>query len=98
MSYSIRFDASTKNEAKAKVAVEFDAIVEQQPNHAKDRALAIANANAAIDLLADDDSQDISVDVYGSLMWVTDPDKVTGVTIHASAWHLPPRVAPSGAE
>jgi hypothetical protein len=85
MSYSFGVNASTKDEAKAKVTQEFEAIVLQQPNHSKDEAQALANASEAIDLLRDDETQDIRVECYGSLMWSTDPEQITGVTLHAYA-------------
>ncbi|MET4190686.1 MULTISPECIES: hypothetical protein [unclassified Bradyrhizobium] len=52
MSYSFNVKAASKDEAKAVVAAEFDKVVSQQPIHARDKAAALANANAVIDLLA----------------------------------------------
>jgi hypothetical protein len=83
MSYSFSVTASTKDEAKAKAAQEFDAVIAIQPYHAKDAAYALANVGAVIDLMRDDDTQDIRVECWGSLMWSTDPDEITGVTLHA---------------
>lgn len=85
MSYSFSFTVPTKDEAKAKVVSEFVSVVAQQPNHSKDADQAAENAYEAIDLLADDETQDIRVECYGSLMWSTDPEQITGVTIHAYA-------------
>lgn len=85
MSYSFGITASTKDEAKAKVAQEFEAILTYQPAHAKDKAQALANADAAIDILRDDETQDIRVSCYGSLVWSTDPEQIVGVTLHADA-------------
>ena len=54
MSYSFSVKASTKDEAKAAVAAEFNKVVATQPIHARDKAAALANASAVIDLLSDD--------------------------------------------
>jgi hypothetical protein len=89
MSYSFDVTASTKDEAKAKVAEQFATVVAQQPNHAKDQAAILANVSAVIDLLADDPEQDIHVDCHGSLNWISDPDATIGVTIHTGAWYVP---------
>lgn len=69
MSYSISAKAGTKELAKAAVALKFDEIVSSQPIHARDRAAILANAGAAIDLLADDDTKDIAVSCNGSVIW-----------------------------
>ena len=89
MSYSFGITASTKDEAKAKVAEEFEAILAYQPTHAKDKAQALANADAAIDILRDDVTLDIRVACYGSLIWHADPDQISGVTLHAEASLVP---------
>ncbi|UIF87971.1 hypothetical protein [Cupriavidus sp. UYPR2.512] len=65
MSYSFRVLAAGKDEAKAAVEVEFDKVVGSQPVHARDRAAVLANANAVIDLLDDDDAKDVSVTCGG---------------------------------
>lgn len=69
MSYSFQVKAATKAEAKAAVEAKFDEIISQQPIHARDRAAVLANANAVIDLLADDDTKDVSVSCNGYLSW-----------------------------
>ncbi|KRQ11924.1 hypothetical protein AOQ73_05815 [Bradyrhizobium pachyrhizi] len=71
MSYSFTVKAATKNEAKAAVAVEFDKVVATQPIHARDKAAALTNANAVIDLLADDapDGHVINVSCNGYVGW-----------------------------
>lgn len=69
MSYSLRIKAATKDLAKQAVADEFDKMVANQPIHARDRAAVLANANAAVDLLADDDSQDVVVSFNGYVCW-----------------------------
>lgn len=89
MSYSFQFKASTKEEARATFAQEFDAIVAMQPAHAKDYAEALANFNAVVDLLSDDETQVICVACHGSISYYTDPEKIMGAQISASAWHVP---------
>lgn len=69
MSYSFGVKAPSKAEAKEAVAAKFDEIVGQQPVHARDRAAVLANATAVIDLLADDDTKDVSVLCNGYVSW-----------------------------
>lgn len=69
MSYSFGIKAANKAAAKEAVAAKFDEIVGQQPIHARDRAAVLANANASIDLLADDDTKDIAVSCSGYVSW-----------------------------
>jgi hypothetical protein len=92
MSYSFQVKAATKAEAKAAVEAEFDKVVEQQPEHARDKAAALANANASIDLLADDDTQDVSVSCNGYISWCVEdnaPGPLTAVSVAAQAYHAP---------
>lgn len=97
MSYSFNVRAASKALAKVAVAAEFDKVVAIQPVHAQDRAQAIGNANAIIDLLVDDDTQDISVNCYGSVgwNWVEGADEssvpLTSVGVGASARLYLPR-------
>lgn len=72
MSYSFAISAASKAEAKASVAVEFDKVVASQPIHARDKAAALVNAGAVIDLLADDAPGDgfvIGVSLDGYVGW-----------------------------
>jgi hypothetical protein len=69
MSYSFGVRASNKAAAKEAVAAKFDEMAASQPIHARDRAAALANANAVIDLLADDDTKDVAVSCNGYLSW-----------------------------
>jgi SHS2 domain-containing protein len=71
MSYSFQVKAATKEAAKEAVTAKFDEVVASQPVHARDRAAVLANANTVIDLLADDDSKDVSVSVNGFVSWST---------------------------
>lgn len=95
MSYSFQVKAATKAEAKAAVAAEFDKVVEQQPTHAQDKAAVIANANAVIDLLVEDDAQDVGVSCNGYVSWVgvcgADPEPLplVGASISANAYNTP---------
>lgn len=69
MSYSFTVKAPNKAEAKQAVEEAFDKVVAQQPIHARDRAAAIANASAVIDMLVDDPDFHISVSVNGYVGW-----------------------------
>lgn len=82
MSYSFRVVAVNKSEAKDKVFVELTKVCEQQPIHAVDTEAANATAKALIDLMSDDESQDISATVSGSI-WKTE-DGVQQLELHVS--------------
>lgn len=69
MSYSFSVRAADKEAAKAAVAESFDKVVENQPIHARDRAVALVAAGAVIDLLVEDTSKVISVGVSGYVSW-----------------------------
>ena len=69
MSYSFSVQASSKAAAKDEIAAKFDEVISAQPIHARDKAAALANASAVIDLLMDDDTRDISVSVNGYVGW-----------------------------
>ena len=85
MSYSFNFTAATKEEAIERAEQEFANVVALQPNHEKDRAAALANIQAVVMLLPDDDTQDIAVAANGWVSWTNDPDKIFGVSSCASA-------------
>lgn len=97
MSYSFDFTVSTKEEAKARVASELDQVISTQPVHAKDRDAALATAVAFIDLLNDDDTKDVRVNVHGSVGWTYDPGDPSGesnpplnnASVGVTAWHVP---------
>jgi len=98
MSYSCNVTAATKAEAKSAVAAKFDEIVAQQPIHARDRAAALANANAAIDLLVDDDTMQVVVALNGYVGWresLTEAadNALTAASISASASLVKPSAA-----
>lgn len=69
MSYSFSVKAANKEAAKAAVEAKFDETIAQQPVHARDRVAVLTNANTVIDLLADDDTKDISVSCNGYVSW-----------------------------
>ena len=69
MSYSFQVTAPTKAAAKEAVAAKFDEIVASQAIHARDKAAALANANAAIDLLVDDAASHVAVSCSGYVGW-----------------------------
>ncbi|CAN7648724.1 hypothetical protein [Paraburkholderia terricola] len=95
MSYSFDFAVATKAEAKERVATELAAVVSVQPVHARDRDAALAAANTFIDMLSDDDTKDIRVNVHGSVSypWSADMDveavPLSQASVGVSAWHVP---------
>ena len=68
MSYSFGVRAANKAAAKQAVREKFDQVALQQTCHERDKAQAIAAADAFIDLVVDDDSKDVVVSMSGSLM------------------------------
>jgi hypothetical protein len=92
MSYSFQFRAANKVEALQRARGEFDAIVEFQPAHQQDRAIALATVANFLAALSDDDSKDIQVNVHGSVSWEWVPEEVAskvplthasvGVSVH----------------
>lgn len=70
MSYSFSIRADTKDEATRQIREQFDAIVEQQPGHVKDREAAVVAAQILVRLLNDpDEHEEIYVNMHGSLGW-----------------------------
>lgn len=97
MSYSFSVKAATKDEAKKAVADYFAGVVAQQPVHARDQAAVLANANAVIDLLADDDTKGVSVSGSGHVSWSSGDAvdaKFHAVSISCSACHVARAVDP----
>jgi hypothetical protein len=94
MSYSFNIKAISKAAAMAAVASKVDEIVATQPIHARDRPAILANANSIIDLLADDDTKDVSVSCNGYVTWngagTFSPESAAfgGVSIGCSAGHV----------
>lgn len=96
MSYSFNFTACTKEEAKARVAIELDKIIVHQATHSRDRDAALAAAEAFIDLLSDDETKDIRVTMHGSVTYdwtAQDPNglqaPLTQASSGVSACHVP---------
>ena len=88
MSYSFRVLGATKAAAKAAVAVEFEKVAANQACHERDKAQALEAAGAFIDLLVDDDTKDVVVNMSGSLSgtWSgSDVTTVTGAAVSISA-------------
>lgn len=91
MSYSFNVKAADKAAAKEAVAAKFDSdVIANQAVHARDRAAVLANANTVIDLLADDDTKDVSVSCSGSVSWGSaagDEPLFSSVSIACNASH-----------
>jgi hypothetical protein len=86
MSYSFVVRAADKAEAKTMVAAELAKVTETQPAHAADQAQAQAAADAFIDLLVDDASMDVRVNVHGSVSWLFEkPPTLIGASVGVSA-------------
>jgi hypothetical protein len=75
MSYSFTVKAADKATAKLAVEAEFDRVVAAQPIHIRDKAAALANASAVIDLLMDVPDKHISVSVNGYVGWMLGDDQ-----------------------
>lgn len=67
MSYSFSFRAPTKAHALQELPSRFDAATQHQSCHARDREQALAAGAAFINVLADDDTKDVSVNMNGYL-------------------------------
>lgn len=94
MSYSIGARAATKEAVKAALREKFaQQVVAAQACHQRDQAQALAAADAFIDLVEDDDTKDIVVNMNGSLtgQWSgSDVTRIEGAAVSVSA-HLAPR-------
>jgi hypothetical protein len=92
MSYSFSIKAATKDAAKNAVVAKFqEMVLPTQPIHHRDAAAIYANANAVIDLLADDDTKDVAVSCNGYVSWVVHGDvtevPLNSVSVSCSATH-----------
>ena len=88
MSYSFTITAPNKTDAKAATAAKFDEIVAAQPAHAHDRTQALAAADAFIDMLAEDSTQNVRVAMNGyvSGLWTgTDVTTIQHVAVTVGA-------------
>ena len=80
MSYSFSLSATTKTEAKEKIAGEFEKIVAGQAVHKKDQQIAVAACEDFINLMDYDDSKDIVMSVSGTLSGNWAQSDVTSLT------------------
>ena len=91
MSYSFSARVATKDEARAKVASELEQYLHHQPQH-RERDQVQTIANAFIDLLADDDTQDIQIQIHGSVGWkygAEAPEPLNAISVGVSIHHVP---------
>lgn len=86
MTYHFTAQGATKDAAKQAVAEQFDLMMGAQLVHSKDRAAAIANASAVIDLLADDETKGVAVTLNGFVSWTG--QGLNGASISCSANHI----------
>jgi hypothetical protein len=97
MSYSFSVKADTKEAAKVAVSDAFDKVVESQPIHARDKAAALTNAAAVIDLLTDPapEGSAINVSCSGYVNWMEvlredGSNPLTTASVSASASYVSP--------
>jgi 5-enolpyruvylshikimate-3-phosphate synthase len=69
MSYSLHARGANLAAALAAAAAKFDEVVASQPTHASDRQPALDCAAAFGALLKPDDTQDVVININGSLSW-----------------------------
>lgn len=80
MSYSFQLRAATKALAKLAVAEKLDEIAAQQKCHERDKAQAVAAAGAFIDLVDEDETREIAVNMNGSLSGTWEGSDVTAIS------------------
>lgn len=95
MSYSFGVRGTNKADALAKIAAGFDEIIAAQPCHVRDQLAVLATAAAYLDLLAEDETMDVSVTISGSVSypWTqVDPNgehsPLTAASIGVSVCHV----------
>lgn len=83
MSYSFIVRAANKAEAKIMVSAELEKVALTQPVHALDRAQTQAAADAFVDMLADDPTKTVQVNVSGwiAIAGSTDAPTCTGASL-----------------
>lgn len=100
MSYSFSVKASTRDEAKSKVAEQMATVVQAQPDHELDQAAVVAAGSAFVDMLGDvPDGKELQVNIHGSVGWHhTQADAVpkvyTGASVSISVGHVKQAVQP----
>lgn len=67
MSYSFRVCEASKALALEKIEEELGKIVQAQPVHCGDQGTVLAAAKGLVNLLRQDDTRDVSADIFGSL-------------------------------
>lgn len=87
MSYSFSVKAATKEAAKKAAEEAYDAMAAQQPIHERDKAAAMANVSAVVDLLMDVPvDKQISVSMNGYVGWMLGDDQpLNSASVSASA-------------
>lgn len=86
MTYQLAAKGATKDAAKEAIAAEFDKMMGVQAIHSKDRAAALANANACIDLLEDIETMGVSVNCNGYVSW--NGSGINGASVSCNASHV----------
>lgn len=84
MSYSFSCQAESKALLIDQIGVQLDKVVEAQEVHSADREQALAAATAFVDLLQDDDSQDFSITMSGSILRTETGVQNAGVIVSAA--------------
>lgn len=69
MSYSFALRGPDKADVLARIGTRMDQVVQQQPEHAADRDIAVATVTSAIGVLAEDATKNIEVSMSGSMGW-----------------------------
>jgi hypothetical protein len=79
MSYSFSAKGTNKELALQDATAKFDAMVEQQPVHSRDREAALSNLRANLDLVTEPaPDEDIGISMYGSISVHTDAANAFG--------------------
>jgi hypothetical protein len=89
MSYSFILKAASKAEAKVAVAQKMAEVAYGQKCHARDMVAAVTVAHAFIDQLTDDETQDVNINMLGSLMgsWTgSDVTRCTSANVAVTAF------------
>lgn len=91
MSYNISIKAPTVAAALAQLEAEFDDVVQEQPQHALDRAAAVATATAICGLMTVSESDhDVGLAVDGWAGVAEDaPEFIAGVNLTVRAMLIP---------
>ena len=88
MSFSFTVKGPTKHKVKVRAREAFADVCRSQPVHETDREAVMQIVDMYVDMLSDDPTHDISLNVHGSLMWIEE-HKFTTASVGVSAWHVP---------